>query len=113
MTTTEQIAVTFPDAEFDPGRGAQLDEAHTGHIHGAFGTILHGDTAPRRGVWHRARTLLAILGPGLIVMVGDNDAGAFGTYTQAGLRVRRVRTPLLGSRVVQTPSNRNWKENTS
>jgi Mn2+/Fe2+ NRAMP family transporter len=27
---------------------------------------------------------LAILGPGLIVMVGDNDAGAFGTYTQAG-----------------------------
>jgi Mn2+/Fe2+ NRAMP family transporter len=28
--------------------------------------------------------LLAILGPGLIVMVGDNDAGAFGTYTQAG-----------------------------
>jgi Mn2+/Fe2+ NRAMP family transporter len=28
--------------------------------------------------------LLAIVGPGLIVMVGDNDAGAFGTYTQAG-----------------------------
>ncbi|CAM5459526.1 Nramp family divalent metal transporter [Leifsonia shinshuensis] len=24
------------------------------------------------------------MGPGLIVMVGDNDAGAFGTYTQAG-----------------------------
>jgi NRAMP (natural resistance-associated macrophage protein)-like metal ion transporter len=30
------------------------------------------------------KTLAAILGPGLIVMVGDNDAGAFGTYTQAG-----------------------------
>jgi hypothetical protein len=30
------------------------------------------------------RTLLAILGPGLIVMVGDNDVGAFSTYTQAG-----------------------------
>ena len=28
--------------------------------------------------------MLAILGPGLIVMVGDNDAGAFSTYTQAG-----------------------------
>jgi Mn2+/Fe2+ NRAMP family transporter len=39
---------------------------------------------PRRGWWARLRTLLAILGPGLIVMVGDNDAGAFGTYTQAG-----------------------------
>ncbi|MBV9522616.1 MAG: divalent metal cation transporter [Alphaproteobacteria bacterium] len=37
------------------------------------------------GVGHaRLKTLLAILGPGLIVMVGDNDAGAFGTYTQAG-----------------------------
>jgi NRAMP (natural resistance-associated macrophage protein)-like metal ion transporter len=32
----------------------------------------------------KLKTLLAILGPGLIVMVGDNDAGAFGTYTQAG-----------------------------
>jgi Mn2+/Fe2+ NRAMP family transporter len=29
-------------------------------------------------------TLPAIPGPGLIVMVGDNDAGAFATYTQAG-----------------------------
>jgi len=28
--------------------------------------------------------MLAILGPGLIVMVGDNDAGAFATYGQAG-----------------------------
>ena len=27
---------------------------------------------------------MAILGPGLIVMVGDNDAGAFATYGQAG-----------------------------
>ena len=30
------------------------------------------------------KTLLAIVGPGLIVMVGDNDAGAFATYGQAG-----------------------------
>jgi len=29
-------------------------------------------------------TLLAVVGPGLIVMTGDNDAGAFGTYAQAG-----------------------------
>ncbi|HEV2932292.1 MAG TPA: NRAMP family divalent metal transporter, partial [Streptosporangiaceae bacterium] len=29
-------------------------------------------------------TLLAIVGPGLIVMCGDNDAGAFSTYGQAG-----------------------------
>jgi Mn2+/Fe2+ NRAMP family transporter len=65
-------------------RGAVLDEAHVGHINGAFGTILHGDVAPRETWKHRLITLMAILGPGLIVMVGDNDAGAFATYGQAG-----------------------------
>jgi Mn2+/Fe2+ NRAMP family transporter len=28
--------------------------------------------------------LLVIMGPGLIVMVGDNDAGGVATYSQAG-----------------------------
>jgi len=65
------------------GRSA-LDSAHIGNIEGAFGTIQLGDEAPRRKMSARLRTLLAIVGPGLIVMVGDNDAGAFGTYSQAG-----------------------------
>src|ERR1700677_443395 len=64
-------------------RGAQLDPEHVGDIRGGFGTIFMHDTGPRTG-WSRLKTLLAILGPGVIVMVGDNDAGAFGTYTQAG-----------------------------
>ena len=63
---------------------AVLDEAHVGHINGALGTITHGDTAPRRGLSLKTKTLLAIVGPGLIVMAGDNDAGAFSTYAQAG-----------------------------
>jgi Mn2+/Fe2+ NRAMP family transporter len=63
---------------------AVLDDAHIGPINGAFGTILHGDIAPRTTWRHRLTTLLAILGPGLIVMAGDNDAGAFATYGQAG-----------------------------
>jgi NRAMP (natural resistance-associated macrophage protein)-like metal ion transporter len=67
-----------------PVETAVLDEAHVGHIHGAFGTILHGDVAPRETWRRRLTTLLAIVGPGLIVMVGDNDAGAFATYGQAG-----------------------------
>jgi Mn2+/Fe2+ NRAMP family transporter len=51
-------------------------------IRGALGT-LRQDIG--RGGWaNRLRTFLAILGPGLIVMVGDNDAGAFSTYAQAG-----------------------------
>ncbi|HET7339590.1 MAG TPA: NRAMP family divalent metal transporter [Candidatus Dormibacteraeota bacterium] len=63
---------------------ALLDEAHHGDIHGAFGTIRVSDLAPRRTWRQRVLTLLAIVGPGLIVMVGDNDAGGVSTYAQAG-----------------------------
>ncbi|HXA31070.1 MAG TPA: NRAMP family divalent metal transporter [Acidimicrobiales bacterium] len=63
---------------------AVLDQAHLGDIRGALGTIGVGDVAPRRRLSAKTKTLLAIIGPGLIVMVGDNDAGAFSTYTQAG-----------------------------
>jgi Mn2+/Fe2+ NRAMP family transporter len=76
--------MTYRPTIDDAAAVAVLDEAHIGHIHGAFGTILHSDHGPRQSWKHRLQTLLAILGPGLIVMVGDNDAGAFGTYTQAG-----------------------------
>ncbi|MES2086787.1 MAG: divalent metal cation transporter, partial [Pseudomonadota bacterium] len=72
------------DAKTDSRPGAALDSAHVGDIEGAFGTISLGDEAPRAGLKARLTTLLAVVGPGLIVMVGDNDAGAFGTYTQAG-----------------------------
>jgi NRAMP (natural resistance-associated macrophage protein)-like metal ion transporter len=64
-------------------KSAHLDEMHAGDIRGGLGTIRHDDTAKRRTPWRIFVTFLAILGPGLIVMVGDNDAGAFGTYTQA------------------------------
>src|SRR5271166_5639837 len=63
---------------------AVLGDAHIGQIQGAFGTIQQGDVAPRETWRHRLVTLMAILGPGLIVMAGDNDAGAFSTYGQAG-----------------------------
>jgi NRAMP (natural resistance-associated macrophage protein)-like metal ion transporter len=63
---------------------AVLDAAHVGDIRGALGTIRQHDIHPRQSWGARLRTLAAIIGPGLIVMVGDNDAGAFATYTQAG-----------------------------
>ena len=63
---------------------AVLDREHVGDIRGALGTIARGDVAARPRLSNKLKTLLAIVGPGLIVMVGDNDAGAFGTYTQAG-----------------------------
>ena len=81
-------------------KGAVLDDAHIGDIHGAFGSIGANDIAPRTTVWAKVKTMLAILGPGLIVMVGDNDAGAFGTYTQAG---QNYGTTLLWTLLLLVP----------
>lgn len=78
------VRAPIPLSQKTCDRGAQLDTAHLGDIRGGFGTIRENDVGPRKNWWARFKTLLAILGPGLIVMVGDNDAGAFGTYTQAG-----------------------------
>jgi len=70
--------------DVDVTRSAVLDDAHVGDIRGALGTIRLDDHAARTTVSAKFKTLLAIVGPGLIVMVGDNDAGAFSTYGQAG-----------------------------
>ena len=62
----------------------QSEEAKEQQIRGAFGTIKAHDVGDRRGLRARFLTLITIIGPGLIVMVGDNDAGGFSTYAQAG-----------------------------
>jgi hypothetical protein len=82
-TTNATISgeIVQEDLDFAPG---VLDSAHIGDITGAMGTISMHDRAPRRTWKHRLLTLAAILGPGLIVMIGDNDAGGVATYTQAG-----------------------------
>lgn len=70
-----------------PRDHAVLDSAHAGDIVGAFGRIRRDGTGAHgvaAGRWARLRTLLVITGPGLIVMVGDNDAGGVATYAQAG-----------------------------
>lgn len=63
---------------------AVLDSAHIGDIEGALGRISVADVGSRSTLKQRLLTLLAIVGPGLIVMVGDNDAGGVATYSQAG-----------------------------
>ena len=67
-----------------PRRTAVLDSAHLGDIEGALGRISVSDPDRPRSMKTRLATLLAIIGPGLIVMVGDNDAGGVSTYAQAG-----------------------------
>jgi Mn2+/Fe2+ NRAMP family transporter len=69
------------DMDFGP---AVLDPAHIGDIRGSLGTISLRDRAPRRTWWRRLATFAIIMGPGIIVMTGDNDAGGVQTYTQAG-----------------------------
>ncbi|HWF80250.1 MAG TPA: NRAMP family divalent metal transporter [Streptosporangiaceae bacterium] len=63
---------------------AVLDEAHLGDIEGALGRIRLSEERAQSDVRRRLVTFLAIVGPGLIVMVGDNDAGGVSTYAQAG-----------------------------
>jgi len=58
------------------------DEPAT-EIRGAFGTVRE-DEGGRRPLRRRLLNLLAVVGPGIIVMVGDNDAGGVSTYAQAG-----------------------------
>jgi Mn2+/Fe2+ NRAMP family transporter len=87
-------------ADMTATRTAVLDDAHAGHIRGAFGTIRQGDHGPRESWKHRLQTFLAVLGPGLIVMVGDNDAGGFSTYTQAG---QNYGTALLWTLLLLVP----------
>jgi NRAMP (natural resistance-associated macrophage protein)-like metal ion transporter len=74
---------TNPPVKAVPRERAVLDSAHVGDIKGAFGTIRQHEEG-RRGLRSRSLALLAIVGPGLIVMVGDNDAGGVATYSQAG-----------------------------
>src|SRR6266702_6407803 len=67
-----------------PGRAPAVDTSPVADIKGAFGSISGQDAGTRRSLPAELKTLLAIVGPGVIVMVGDNDAGAFSTYGQAG-----------------------------
>ncbi|ANC87851.1 NRAMP family divalent metal transporter [Sphingomonas sp. NIC1] len=98
--TLHALALTGPGGARPPRATAHLDSAHTGDIIGAFGTIAETDTGARRGWRRRLLTLAAIVGPGLIVMVGDNDAGAFGTYTEAG---QNYGTSLLWTLLLLVP----------
>jgi NRAMP (natural resistance-associated macrophage protein)-like metal ion transporter len=77
-----------------------LDEAHIGDIRGALGTIRMDDTSARHDWRSRAMAMLAIMGPGLIVMVGDNDAGGVATYAQAG---QNYGTTLLWTLILLIP----------
>ena len=80
---SRRTAAAVPDITPDATGQAAPDSVHAGDIVGAFGCI-RPDSGAISGRWRRLRTLMVITGPGLIVMVGDNDAGGVATYAQAG-----------------------------
>jgi Mn2+/Fe2+ NRAMP family transporter len=82
--TAGAVAPAEPAAPASAPLTAVLDSAHQGDIEGAFGRISLGELDRPRTFKIRLMTLLAIVGPGIIVMVGDNDAGGVATYAQAG-----------------------------
>jgi len=96
----EQSTLVPPEHVTPAGLPPVLDEAHIGDIRGALGTISIHDGGERRGWRSRLMALLAIMGPGLIVMVGDNDAGGVSTYSQAG---QNYGTSLLWTLVLLIP----------
>jgi NRAMP (natural resistance-associated macrophage protein)-like metal ion transporter len=71
-------------AQVATGSKTMPDDAHHGDIRGAFGTIGEHDPSGARGLRRRLLAFAVIIGPGLIVMVGDNDAGGVSTYAAAG-----------------------------
>ncbi len=95
-----QEKVRKPAARAARGNTAVLDEAHLGDIRGAFGTIGEHDANTPRTWRRRLLALAVIMGPGLIVMVGDNDAGGVSTYAQAG---QNYGTSLLWTLVLLIP----------
>jgi Mn2+/Fe2+ NRAMP family transporter len=82
MTTLDRESIDT--TQHAPSHTAVLDSAHVGDIEGALGRIRLSDNDRPRTLKVRLATILAIIGPGLIVMVGDNDAGGVATYVQAG-----------------------------
>jgi NRAMP (natural resistance-associated macrophage protein)-like metal ion transporter len=96
LTTVNQGRVSSSQRE----ASAVLDDAHLGDIQGALGTIRQQDLGARRSWRARLLALAAIVGPGLIVMVGDNDAGGVATYSQAG---QNYHTTLLWTLLLLIP----------
>jgi Mn2+/Fe2+ NRAMP family transporter len=89
-----------PSPQLQVPATAVLDEAHLGDIEGAFGRVAVNDFGDRHSWRKRLLTFAAIAGPGLIVMVGDNDAGGVSTYAQAG---QNYHTSLLWTLLLLIP----------
>jgi Mn2+/Fe2+ NRAMP family transporter len=75
------VAHQFHEPPLD---SAVIDDAHLGDIQGAFGSIRWRQLWPARTARRRLLVLATVMGPGLLALIADNDAGGVATYAQAG-----------------------------
>ena len=75
-------------------RSPVLDSAHLGDIEGPLGAIRRGDVAPRRRTSMQLRTLLAIIGSGLILLTRRWLPPACPLTIETRLQARRRRRGL-------------------
>ncbi|WP_243632855.1 hypothetical protein [Mycobacterium uberis] len=73
-----------PRVTSDASGSVVLDHAHSGDIVGVFGHIERNVTRVDHNRRQQLRLLMVIIGPGLIAITGDNDAGGVATYAQVG-----------------------------
>ena len=78
------MSVASPPFAPSADRRNALDRAHRGDIEGALGTVRSHDTGPRLTLRRKLLPLLGVIGPGLVVMIADNDAGTISVFSQAG-----------------------------
>jgi Mn2+/Fe2+ NRAMP family transporter len=64
--------------------GKTAKDLEGGVVEGALGRVDAASLEGRPSLGKRVMAFLAVAGPGLIVMVGDNDAGGVSSYAQAG-----------------------------
>lgn len=78
--------MTLEKTKFGGVREIREDGVDDVRVRGALGTLRERHlVAPRAPKWMmRLFAFLVIMGPGVIVMIGDNDAGGVTTYAQAG-----------------------------
>ncbi len=74
----------FADQTTESATAAQSVTHENLKIKGALGSVSLLDDIPKMSVLKKLTAFAAIAGPGLIVMIGDNDAGGVATYAQAG-----------------------------
>jgi Mn2+/Fe2+ NRAMP family transporter len=85
-SAASSASTSVTTVEFGPvaDRRNAADRAHRGDLRGALGVVSALDTGPRRSIRRHLAAFVAVLGPGIVVMVADNDAGGISTYAEAG-----------------------------